>query len=255
MVALPPKKRTHLILKKGVSNLLCGVLYLIRIKWRILNSTALILTTCLLISSNFQIVYKILTRENFKQTTSPPELLHFHQKYSWNKQVIDRADHSNFTMFWKQVKHPNPSSRFTLYMVDKRRLYCWRQHREQIDAEGDDRVQQFEELVLATLARLKQNAQNSHEQNSDINLLSIATESMPFFLDRGDFEPCRELDHPFFTFDTIIKERPEDSCVPLGIPTYDLWKNYKNMDSASWDSTLLEQHKRYPWDHKINKAI
>jgi hypothetical protein len=262
MVALPQKKRTHLITKKGVSNLLCGVLSLIRIKWLVLNSTALFMATCLLISSNFQIVYNILTRENFRQTTSPPELLHFRQnhsnqihKNSWYEQVLDLADQWNFTLFWKQVKHPNPSSKFTLYMVDKGRLYCWRQHREQIAAEGDDRVQQFEELALATLARLKQNSQSSHEKYLDRNLLSIGTESMPFFLDRGDFESCRELDHPFFTFATIVKERPEDPCVPLGIPSSDFWKNYKNMDSASWDSTFMEQHQRYPWNHKINKAI
>jgi protein glucosyltransferase len=46
-----------------------------------------------------------------------------------------------------------------------------------------------------------------------------------------------------------------ESCIPVAVPSNDLWDKYKNFSSRSWDEFFREQNRIYPWENKINKAI
>lgn len=175
--------------------------------------------------------------------------------YPWYQHTAGPVQTWNFNEFWKEVTLPDASSYTPLYVVNQGRLFGWRQHQETLRAKNSKRVKEYEEMITAALAEVLQETKFEDMMKKDQEYHVLKTSSIPFFVDRSDFEHCQNYTYPIFTFATFRKEMPGMACLPLGIPTYDVWNKYKNIDKLGWCILFKERQKKYPWATKINKAV
>lgn len=191
----------------------------------------------------------------------PKHYLDQPQHYPWYKHRAGSEKQWDFRLFWEKVQRPEPMISFLhktpLYMVRNGILYGYRQHQETLKVDGRSyrgRVKRYEHLMMAALALVRQ---GGHPEGVPLHpsLHALVAEPFPFFMVMGDFVSCANKTWPIFTFATFPeeKDKEEEPCIPLAIPTYTRWKKRKS--GQEWKALFQRQHADYPWETKMNKAV
>jgi len=212
---------------------------------RILSWSTIILAGCISL---------LQTRANYKN-----QLLVAWEKMAGNNNQF-ATDYINITM--RHFNTSDPNQRFTKnraidniapFLIAEGKLLCRRPIKQMLDIYGRagdyKRLKTFVDMINVGLG---------------LGLTNYSTtySSLPILFMNGDGHACdvpteREtLNYPRLSWAVPAPRYNQDEwCDAIGVPTYQMWLDYKDETHSSWDNTFSKRAKEYPWSKKIHKAV
>jgi len=211
---------------------------------RILSWSTIILAGCISL---------LQTNTNYKNQL----LVAWEKRTGNNNQFV--SDYINITM--RQINISDPNQQFTKdhafdniapFVLTNGKLLCRRPIKEMLDIYGSGDVGGYKRLKTFV-----------DMINTGLSLTNYSYSSLPILFMNGDNHACdvphekETLNYPRHSWAMPAPRYNQDEwwCHAIGVPTYQMWLDYRDETHSSWDDAFSKLAKEYTWSKKIHKAV